>query len=256
MNMRLLRHGALPLAVVLVAGLVSIALPTALEARGGAGVATAVVHAGGVDLLPSVRYGRAIVTVSGNGAVFRQVHRAGKALRIGVFDSRGQLLADGVYKWELQLVPDARSARRLRRQVQENGGGAAWRSLTGTFAVRNGLIADRARAEARPPARAPSAFRGAFPSTVGGASRARASAGDDDGAVGSRRGVEESVRAATGAPAAAGVSRRGLERADSAALATRQSMERQQPVATRAQAARRSAFDNNANGRPRSDGNQ
>lgn len=262
MSFRQTRHNALPLAALLVAGLALIALPTALEARGGVEVATAVVHAGGVDLLPSVGYSRAVITVSGKGKVFRQVHKRGKGLSIGVFDPKGQLLANGVYKWELTLVPDARTARQLRRRIKEEGPSARWRSLSGTFAVRDGLIAERGLREPRP-GREDVALRGGLGVDLGAAApAARRPPMDDDAAVGFRVGVEASLRAAVPVAAArAGATeanRSSGERSDAAALALGRSAEALLAAerALRVPKLRRSEFDNNtngANGRPRSD---
>lgn len=233
-----LRGGAIPSAALLVAGLVGLAPPATLEAQSaargdGAKVASAAVWAGGVDFTPTVRYREAVITVSGNGRVFRQAVQAG-SLSIGVFDPEGQLLPDGVYKWELELVPDARTAEKLRVAAAQNGGVApnAWQRESGTFAIHNGLVVAPDLVEPLP-VRPEAAAGSVVPSEVGAASADRLAAGDDDSAVGSRKGVEASMRAAAleSQPQAAAAGRpplegEALERSDAAARALGASLER------------------------------
>ncbi len=261
--------GVPPLAAVALVALASIAPAAVLEAQapgGGTVVATATVHAGGVDLNPEVRHSGGVVTVSGNGMVFQQRIEAGAGASIGVFDLEGQLLPDGVYTWELELYPDARTAKRLRESALRNAGRApeAWQRLTGTLTIRNGLVAAPDLVEAGPGPRPASV--GAVPMTLAGPTAARGPAVDDDAAVGSRKGAEAEVNAAAlrsqPRAAAAGHPRlegAGLERSDAAALAVGKSLEpalAPDSALREAAPARRSIFDNtdkSANGRDRSD---
>lgn len=266
------RGGALPLAALLVAGSASIALPAPIEAQrpargGGTEVASASVYAGGVDFMPEVRYRQAIITVSGNGTSFRQVIKAGGDLSIGVFDPAGQLLPDGVYKWALELVPDAKAAEKLRAAAALNGGIApeAWRPHTGTFAIHNGLVVAPDLVEPRPAPRPEAPVGAALPNAFGAPSAAWAAPADDDSAVGSRKGVEASMRAALQSqPQAAAAGKApldgaGLERSDAAAQAMGRPLERvavPDSLNREAESPRRSIYDNTENGfngRPVSD---
>lgn len=269
--------GAVPRVAIALAALAAIVIPATLEAQapvpgGSAAIASATVFAGGVDLQPSRRHSGGVVTVSGNGLVFQQKIEANRGASIGVFDPEGQLLPDGVYGWELELYPDARTAKRLREAARKNNGRApgAWQRQTGTFAIRNGLVAEPGLVETRA-ARRPEGAGPAFPSTVAGPSAARGPAVDDDLAVGASKGVEAAVRAAglrsTPQAQAGGRSQldsEAVERSDAAALVTGRSLERR-PAAGAAPApgdafvesrpVRRSLLDNTdngANGRDRS----
>ncbi len=203
------RRGALPMAVLVIAGLASIALPTGAAAAAPAELAATAVYSGGVDFRPNVDFGGATLTVSGNGRVFQQAFAAGDNISIGMFDPEGQPLADGVYSWQLDLLPDAATARELRRAASLTGGkpDGAWQALTGSFAIRGGVIADQRSAEAqqRTGSRPQSGLRSALtPSSLGSS---RGAAEDDDTAVGSRSGAEEQINAAAArlrAPIAAG----------------------------------------------------
>lgn len=270
------RRARVPLAALLAAGLAVTFLPVELAAqglaRGGAEVASAAVFAGGVDLAPAVRYREAVVTVSGNGVTFRQVFKPGERLSIGVFDPEGYVLADGVYSWELQLVPDARTAEKLRASAARNGGIApeAWRPATGTFAIAGGAVLAPDLAEPRPARRAAAPGAAMPAADFIAASGAREAAGDDDAAVGRSKNLEAGLKAALRrqpqAPAAAGgppaARQELLERSDAAAQAMGRSLERRpapQLAPEAAQAAPRSIFDNaenGFNGRPTSEDNR
>lgn len=261
MNGRISRYGAPGIVALLVAAL---AFPGALGAEPQEDLATATVYSGGVDFLPNVDYSRAVLTVSGNGSSFSRVAYPGERLSIGMFDPEGQPLADGVYRWQLELRPSAEAAWELKKAASRNGGEApaAWQPQTGAFAIRNGLIADPELTEPGASRRNDSA--GAGLSAAFGPSTARAAATDSDDAVGSQTGVEAQARSAAGdvrrAASALGLESqpsRGAERSDATAYALGQSLEtptNDEPAAHAAAAAsaRRSASADGANGRPRS----
>lgn len=214
-------HGGATLAVaaLLVAALAAIALPgpALAETHGARGpLAVTTVHAGGVDFLPNVAFSGAKITVAGRDLVYERSFGAGDRLSIGLFDPDDQLLADGIYKWRLSLTPAAREARELRRAAELNGGIAPdpWRSLSGSFAIRNGLMADPSLAESRP---ARSATIGsALPTNLSGASRGKVSsdtADDGDAAVAAGRTVVSRT------VATAGGGRPNLERSDATTAA-------------------------------------
>lgn len=230
------QSGGLRLAALLVAGLGLVALPATLGAQalvsgGGARVAEATVHAGGVDFLPLVRHGGGVVTVTGGGLLFQQSIAAGSSASIKPFDPEGQLLPDGVYQWELELYPDARTAKKLRAAAAENGGRApgAWERESGSFAVRGGLIADAGMIEAEPSRQVTPADGARLPQTLGAASASHPAAIDVDDAFGS---AEESERAASAAFSASaapagpvGADRTAPERSDAGAMAMGGSLE-------------------------------
>lgn len=259
-NGKLSRHGALGVAALLVAALV---LPGALAAETPAQRAVATVYSGGVDFLPNVDFSRAVVTVSGNGISFSRAFYPGERLSIGMFDPEGQPLADGVYSWQLELQPTAEAAWDLKVSASENGGVApgAWTPQSGSFAIRDGLVADPDLIE-------PGAWRtnDGLPNIVDGAA-APVSREDTDEAVGWREGAEQSARnaaQAAQAPApAAGLMQPGreddMERSDAAAMARGASLEtliREANQAARPAAAppaQRAASPDGAHGRPRSE---
>lgn len=252
-----------PLAL-LVAGLVLAVVPASLQAEGqgdrvGTDIAAATVYSGGVDFMPAVAHRGGFITVSGSGVLFRQKVGADERPTLGVFDPEGQVLPDGVYKWELQLTPNAATAKQLRAAAAENGGKApaAWRSLSGTFAIRNGLIATPDLVEAEP---GRDAGASGLPLDLAVSSGPRAAALDDDASVGSHATVEAAAKqppsvAPTGLM---GADRSAPERSDAGALAMGTSLEgalapTQQlsgPAAERP--ARNYLIDNAANGRDRS----
>lgn len=257
------------MAALLVVGV--LAAPAVLSAAGPA-VAGTTVYSGGVDFLPNVQFRRATVTVSGNGKTFNQQFEAGDSLSIGVFDSSGQLLPDGVYKWQLDLIPDAATARELRIAASLNGGRApnAWQPLSGTFAIVGGSMAIPEQGEAGSAlVRASGSTAGLQPGSglsLRGFARAVASE-DDDAAVGSRADVESEMRAAAArAESYPGAQAFGLvqpgrtmpERTDAGALATGGSLESafvpRSPgnVFGAAKPAPRSIDPDGKNGRPRS----
>lgn len=197
-------HG--PLAATALLALLALGLPAAAGAEppgGTADRARVAVYAGGVDLIPEVAYRRATLTVSGNGVDHRYDLAPGQSLSIGMFGPDGQLLADGVYTWELRLVPTEATAAELRRSAAENGGRAlaAWTAQSGTFTIRGGIIADPALGEAsRRRAAEPASASSLTPSF---ATVSSAAAGDDDFTVGSRADVEAAAKAAGRRSAAA-----------------------------------------------------
>lgn len=148
------RYGRNSAAVLFVAGLVSLAGPSALEAQRPAAQEVAAVSAfpGGLDFLPQVGYSWAIITWSGGDRYFRQEFAAGESPFIGTFDLQGQPLPDGTYTWELELVPDRVAARDLMIAASKSGGLApSTRSaLSGSFAILNGAIVDSELVEPEP----------------------------------------------------------------------------------------------------------
>ncbi len=203
-----LQHRGLAGIAAVVALLVVVGLPTAAGAqRAGVERARVAVYTGGVDLVPEVAYKRAILTVAGNGQSHRYELAPGEPLSIGLFDPAGQLLADGAYRWELQLVPTERTAARLRAEAAQNDGRALepWSAQSGSFTIRGGAIADPAVTEEQVPRRA-AGSTAARPGTAASLGADRPAADDGDAAVGSRVGAEAQVNAAAArrTPAAAG----------------------------------------------------
>ncbi len=107
-------------------------------------LASAVTHAGGVDILPSVAYRGAVLTLSGNGMTVSRKFDAGERLSVGLFDSNGYLLPDGSYKWRLALLPSEAVAKSLRDGASAQG----WQAMTGSFTLAQGRVADPALTEA------------------------------------------------------------------------------------------------------------
>lgn len=190
-----LQHRGLAAFVAGVALLMAAGLPaTAAAQSADVQRARVAVYSGGVDLVPEVAYQRAILTVSGNGQSYRYDLAQGKPLSIGLFDPDGQLLVDGTYRWELQLVPTKQTAEKLRAEAAENNGRALrpWTAQSGSFTVRGGAIADPNLTEEQALNRLADSAT-ARPGLSAGTSL---SAVDSDATIGSREGVEAEVNAA------------------------------------------------------------
>ena len=182
-----LQQRGLAVTAALAALLVLAGLPAVAGAQPGDTVrARAAVYSNGVDFAPEVAFERAVVTVSGNGRSFRYEVEANGRLSIGLFDPEGQLLPDGSYTWELQLMPTEAAAARLRA-----GEADAWAAQSGTFTIQGSAIADPSLTEAN-------LYRvdDSRPATRGAFGADRGDGPDSDAAVGSRAGVEARVNAA------------------------------------------------------------
>jgi hypothetical protein len=213
-------HRGLPPAAVLLATLAAIALPAEAAAQPDpAPLAAPTVYAGGVDFLPNVSYSSAKITVSGPEMEYERTFAAGEPLSIDLFDPEGQLLADGTYSWRLALTPAEREARELRRAVRQDGGVAPdpWLPVTGTFAIRNGLIVDPSLVEARPARPAVAGDTAALPMELATASSTTTLAEDSDEAVTAGRSVETRGAVDDGAASPAPAGRTILERTDAGA---------------------------------------
>lgn len=143
MNRNFVQCGLALLATVLVAT----AVPTPAQAQWSAEPsppepAAVSVSAGAIDLFPSVSYSRAILTVSNGDTVTTRVFAGRERPSIDRMDPAGNLLADGVYNWELELIPDARSARELRRSANGTRDEApgAWQPQSGSFTIQGGAF--------------------------------------------------------------------------------------------------------------------
>ena len=254
MNRDPLRRGV-PVLAALAAGLALLAFPGAAAAErptDGEALATVTVYANGVDFLPRVATAGASLTVAGNGIELSRSFAAGEPLTIGMFDAEGQLLADGTYSWELELLPDGEAARALRQAAERNGGEApnAWRPLTGSFTIRDGLMADPGQLE---PATAPArALGGEVPTHLGGAPAETAIVDDSDAAVGRRRGVERRARAAAAKATPPALDRPATERSDATALALGGTLEERPAPAAEAPARPQPTPNDGADGRGRS----
>lgn len=149
-------------------------------------LAVATVYANGVDFLPAVGYSGARITVRGPGGTYELHFGAGEPLSIGLFGPGGELLPDGVYSWGLTLTPTDFDARGLRRLAKKGGisPADAWQPLSGTFALRGGLVADPSLVEARP-RRPEAASRGGLqPEPVAGPLAVRAAEDNDEAVAG------------------------------------------------------------------------
>jgi hypothetical protein len=222
-------------ALLFAAGVLSLAVPAVVGAQPAADgvdrtLAIATVYSGGVDIQPQYDYSydRAIVTVSGGEIVVRRVFEAGEAISVEARDLEGQLLPDGVYGWELELVPDTATARELKVAATENGGlaPAAWTRQAGSFAVSGGVVAsadlpelgqESSRSEA-------SASRLSRASAASGFSRSDAI--DDDHSVGFDLEAEAKAQAAASAAPVVPGGATNFERSDAGALAMGGSLER------------------------------
>jgi hypothetical protein len=74
-----------------------------------------------VDWSPTVDYERLVLTVAGpNGFVSRQELEAGKTPSLNLFDKSGERLPDGIYRYELRILP---RGGEMKNPLQ---GGALW----------------------------------------------------------------------------------------------------------------------------------
>jgi hypothetical protein len=155
----------------------------------------------GIDFVTLQPHGGAVLTVSAGDAVHRYTFGPDESPWLSLFDAAGEPLADGVYAWELELLPVADSRADLMRSAARNRGDApeALSRQTGSFALVGGYVAD-------PTLREP----GAEPSTVAqsttvhheGTARDRGPQLDSDGAVAAgaveSRGPEATTRPEAG----------------------------------------------------------
>jgi hypothetical protein len=255
---------------LLVAGMVALAVPATVGAQGpGEGeLATVFVYSGSVELHPLRGYRQAVVKVGGGDYQRRLVFEPGDRIEIGTTDAEGAQLGDGVYGWELELLPDKATAHNLRIEASLNGGLApeAWPKQSGSFRITGGLVDTPDLPET---SGGPEYFESDLESSFQSSSsfgRAEAPL-DDDAAVGSLEGVEAEVQAAAARqqpPAMVGLGRDDFERSDAAAQALGQSPEQllrdqlQQLKRQPAKAApeRRTTSSDGADGRPRPDEDQ
>lgn len=191
----------------------------------GPPLASANVYSGGVDFRVQADFARAIVTISGGEILFERAFEADEQPSIEPFDLEGNLLPDGVYDWQLELIPGEKAARELRIEATMSEGAppSGWVPLVGTFSIRGGLVAapDVGEGPQNGPDRDSSgSFGSGLPSS--GFKRA-VPAQDDDAAVGLQSGFEEAVREALrqaeSAPAAGPEGRQLFERTDAGAAA-------------------------------------
>ena len=162
--MRLESNSGRILVAVVLAALV--ALPAASkEAAPAPEVADLAAGPGGLSWAPRVDYARLVLTVKGGGHTLTTDFKGGTPTFAPV-DSEGYLLPDGVYNWELTVVPRALDAnnktyRGARRSTdgrsQQDGVAPAGMVQSGSFTILNGAIVDPGLSE---PASAPVARPG------------------------------------------------------------------------------------------------
>lgn len=104
----------------------------------------ATVYSASVQLVASEPFEEAALTVSNGDLKFRQKFARGERPEIGLFDPAGNLLPDGVYRWELDLVPTAEAAEKLRDAARKHGAHntSAWVPRSGSFAIAGGRFVD------------------------------------------------------------------------------------------------------------------
>jgi len=112
---------------MLLAGM--LCLPVSVFAEGTPGGAVASLSAGSasVDWLPHGNAERLVLTVSKpDGVVVRREFKAGETPTFGLFDAKGNRLADGSYTWELRAVPQIdKATREALRAAREAGNDTA-----------------------------------------------------------------------------------------------------------------------------------
>lgn len=136
-------HGT-KLVTTLAVVLLAMAGPVAAQDLAAGPSALVRVSSAGVDFLPEGDYARAVVTVSGGGEVSRYVFGSGDTPFVSAFDAEGEALADGVYQWELELVPTVGTRRELMIEATKSGGRAtsAQEPQSGAFTIVDGFIVD------------------------------------------------------------------------------------------------------------------
>ncbi len=142
-------------------------------AQSGTPVASLRIGPAGVDWLPHVDYDRLVLTVSGPGdfLIYRDF-TAGQAPTFSPIDAKGDRLSDGVYAYELRVVPNlSREVRESLAKARETGDDSAVEELrkngklqektlvqSGYLSVRGGSFIDPAslqRASSKKPASKP-----------------------------------------------------------------------------------------------------
>lgn len=135
-----------------VAAACALAAAVALSAQGPGDrrLADVQVTSAGIDFVSQVEHGGAILRVSGTEAEYRFTFGPGESPFLSAFDAKGEPLADGVYGWELELLPVAGDRADLMRAASENGGQApqALPLQSGAFTIAGGYVVDPDEREA------------------------------------------------------------------------------------------------------------
>jgi hypothetical protein len=91
--------------------------------------------------------GKAALTVSGDGYLHREIYGDGEVPTISVRDNSGQLLPDGVYRFQFTSSPAAGSGSARQRAVMTGedlspgvGGAGRGSNLSGTFEIQGGQV--------------------------------------------------------------------------------------------------------------------
>lgn len=98
----------------------------------------------GIDFVPLEAHGGAILKVSAGDVIHRYTFGPDESPWLSVFDAEGEPLADGVYSWELELLPPAEARADLIRSAAKNRGDApeALTRQTGSFTLVGGYAVD------------------------------------------------------------------------------------------------------------------
>jgi hypothetical protein len=134
-----------------------------LGAQGAMAAAVLNVGSAGVEWVPQARYERVVLTVSGPGGwTLRQELAAGKTAALSLFDEKGQRLPDGVYNWQLEVVPvRAKASQQAVAAARAAGDEAALADLaarlpksaieSGTLRIADGAFVTPGQSEPRSP---------------------------------------------------------------------------------------------------------
>jgi len=150
------RTSLAPRVAMLATVIACLALAPALNAQSARNVAEVRFGSAGVELVPVVEYSTLVLTVSGPDGFYHQAELgAGETPILSLFDKAGNVLADGIYKYELRVGPAEVRSREVLGGTQGLEGrpasGAA-RIQYGTFSIQGGAFVDAAVQEPGPEA--------------------------------------------------------------------------------------------------------
>jgi len=151
------RTSLAPRIAIFAAVIAGLALTPALSAQTVQNVAEVHFGSGGVEFAPVVGHGTIVLTVSGPDGFYRRVELgAGESPFFSLFDEAGNVLPDGVYRYELTVGPAELRRREALDGTQGLDKGSPGPAVVGTriqsgaFAIQSGALVDGSLQEPDP----------------------------------------------------------------------------------------------------------
>ena len=104
-----------------------------------------------VDFTVGINNNGVVLTVSGDDFVWRHDFGPGDPVALSIYESDGSTLPDGVYHWQLEVLPDPDVAANLAiastLNNQGEGDAISWPTQSGAVAIAGGTFVSPAVAE-------------------------------------------------------------------------------------------------------------